>query len=181
MELEKLFGLPAHPLLVHIPVVLVPLAAIIAIVFAFKPAWLDRYGWGLVALSGVGALGAILAAGSGESLQELQNKAETAAREDHFELGETAQTVAIIFFLVVTAVVVLRHLAHRRAAADGAESGGFWGLLSSKVGAIAIAALLVVSASAATYTISKAGHQGAKISWDEKINGSGAENGGDGD
>ena len=87
MELEKLFGLPAHPLLVHIPVVLVPLAAIIAIVFAFKPAWLDRFGWGLVALSGVGALGAILAAGSGEGLEGLQNQAETAAREDHFELG----------------------------------------------------------------------------------------------
>ncbi|MFZ2441786.1 MAG: DUF2231 domain-containing protein, partial [Ilumatobacteraceae bacterium] len=98
MELEKLFGLPAHPLLVHIPVVLVPLAAIIAIVFAFKPAWLDRFGWGLVALSGVGALGAILAAGSGEGLEGLQNQAETAAREDHFELGETARTVAIIFF-----------------------------------------------------------------------------------
>lgn len=181
MELDKLFGLPAHPLLVHIPVVLVPLAAIIAVVFAFKPAWLDRYGWGLVALSGVGALGAILAAGSGEGLQDLQNKAETAAREDHFELGETARTVAIFFFVVVAAVVVLRHLARRRAA-NGAEPGGFWGLLSSKVGAIAIAALLVVSASAATYTISKAGHQGAKISWDEKINGgTGAENGDDGD
>ena len=170
MELQKLFGLPAHPLLVHIPVVLVPLAAIIAIVFAFKPAWLDRFGWGLVALSGVGALGAILAAGSGESLDELQNKAETAAREDHFELGETARTIAIVFFVVVTAVVVLRHFARKRAA-NGTEQTGFWGLLGSKAGAICIAAVLVLSAAAATYTISKAGHQGAKISWDEKLNG----------
>ena len=37
MELEKLFGLPAHPLLVHIPVVLVPLAAIIAIIREARP------------------------------------------------------------------------------------------------------------------------------------------------
>ncbi|MBP9053792.1 MAG: hypothetical protein KBF94_14340 [Ilumatobacteraceae bacterium] len=167
MELEKLFGLPAHPLLVHIPVVLVPLAAIIAIVFAFKPAWLDRFGWGLVALSGVGALGAILAAGSGEGLEGLQNQAETAAREDHFELGETARTVAIIFFVVVLAVVVLRYLAGKRAA-GGAEPTGVWAFIGSKAGAIGIAVVLVLSASAATYTISKAGHQGAKISWEEE-------------
>jgi len=166
MELDKLFGLPAHPLLVHIPVVLVPMAAIIAVVFAFRPAWLDRFGWGLVALSGVGALGAILAAASGEGLQGLQNKAETGAREDHFELGETARTMAVIFFGIVTVVVVVRFLARRRAAA-GKEQAGVWGFIASKGGAIAVAVVLVLSASAATYTISKAGHQGAKISWDQ--------------
>ncbi len=167
MELDKLFGLPAHPLLVHIPVVLVPMAAIIAVVFAFKPAWLDRFGWGLVALSGVGALGAILAAASGQELEGLQNKAETAAREDHFQLGDTARLMAIIFFVVVTAVVVLRHLARRRAA-DGREPAGVWHFIASKGGAIGIAVVLVMSASAATYTISKAGHQGAKISWGDE-------------
>ncbi len=166
MELNKLFGLPAHPLLVHIPVVLVPLAAIIAVVFAFKPAWLDRFGWGLVALSGVGALGAILAADSGESLQETQNKAETAARENHFELGDTARLMAIIFFCVVTAVVVLRYLARRRAA-GGKESAGIWRFIASKGGAIGVAVVMVLSASAAMYTIVQAGHQGAQITWNQ--------------
>jgi hypothetical protein len=28
MEIDQLFGLPAHPLIVHIPVVLLPIAAI---------------------------------------------------------------------------------------------------------------------------------------------------------
>lgn len=179
MELDKLFGLPAHPLLVHIPVVLVPLAGIIAVVFAFKPVWLDRFGWGLVALSGAGAFGAILAAASGEGLERLQNEAETAAREHHFELGETARTVAIVFFLVVTAVVVLRHLARRRAA-GGASATGIWGFIASKAGAICIALALVLSASAATYTIAKAGHQGAKISWEEEGNGGSGDNGTEG-
>ena len=55
MEIETFFGLPAHPLMVHLPVVLIPLAGIIAIVFAFRPAWLDRFGWHLVVLSGLGA------------------------------------------------------------------------------------------------------------------------------
>ena len=166
MEFNKLFGLPAHPLLVHIPVVLVPLAAMIAVVFAFRPAWLDRFGWGLVALSGVGALGAILAANSGESLQETQNKAETAARESHFEMGDTAQVMAIIFFCVDAAVVVIRYFARRRAA-GGKESTGVWGFIASKGGAIAVAVVLVLSASAATYSIVQAGHQGATITWDQ--------------
>jgi len=168
MELETLFGLPAHPLLVHIPVVLVPLAALIAIVFAFRPAWLDRFGWGLVGLSFIGAIGAIFAAGSGEGLESLQNEAETAAREDHFELGETARTIAIVFFLIVTAIVVVRYLARKRAA-KGDQATGLWALLASKGAAICMAAALVLSGAAATYTMAKAGHQGAKLAWEEEV------------
>jgi uncharacterized membrane protein len=161
MELDKLFGLPAHPLLVHLPVVVVPVAALFAVVFAFRPTWLDRFGWGLVVLSGIGALGAILAAGSGEALQE--NVKRSSALEDHVEMGDAAQTVAIIFFCVVLAVVVLRYFARKNR-----DSGGAWALISSKGGAIVIAAALVLSASGAMYTMIEAGHQGAKATWEAK-------------
>ncbi len=163
MELERLFGLPAHPLLVHLPVVLIPLAGLIAIVFAFKPAWLDRFGWWLVGLTGVGMIGAILAAGSGEGLETLQGEAETAAREDHFELGELARTLSIVFFIVVLAVVALRWYSKKKAA-----NGGVWGFAGSKLGAIVAAVVLVVSAGAATWTMAQAGHQGAKLAWCEE-------------
>ena len=43
--LDSLFGLPAHPLLVHGAVVLVPLAALGTIVIAFWPAARERIGW----------------------------------------------------------------------------------------------------------------------------------------
>lgn len=166
MELEKLFGLPAHPLLVHMPVVLIPLSGIIAIVFAFKTAWLDRYGWGLVVLSGVGALGGILAAGSGEGLESLQRAAgesPSAAAEDHFELGETARTLGIIFFIVVLAVVLVRWYARKQGGTEG-----IWAKLNSKAAAVVMAVALVVSAGAATYAISTAGHQGAKLVWEDE-------------
>ncbi|MCE9622662.1 MAG: hypothetical protein K8R99_09985 [Actinomycetia bacterium] len=161
MEIDQLFGLPAHPLLVHLPVIVVPVAALLAVVFAFRPAWLDRFGWGLVVLSGVGALGAILAAGSGEALEE--NVKRTSALEDHIEMGDVAQTVAIIFFFVVLAVVVLRYFARKKT-----ETAGVWAMISSKAGAIVIAAALVLSASGAMYTIVQAGHQGAKATWETK-------------
>lgn len=166
MELEELFGLPAHPLMVHMPVVLIPLAGLIAIVFAFKPAWLDRFGWGLVVLAGLGAFGGILAAGSGEGLEELQESAgqsANAAAEDHFELGELARTLGIVFFLVVLAVVALRWYARKRGSTDG-----IWSKLNSKGAAVVMSIALVLSAGAATYSISAAGHQGAKLVWEEE-------------
>jgi uncharacterized membrane protein len=166
MELEKIFGLPAHPLLVHMPVVIIPLAGIIAIVFAFKTSWLDRYGWALVVLTGLGALGGIMAAGSGEALEDMQRSAgETisAAAEDHFELGETARNVGLVFFLVVLAVVAIRWYARKKSSGEG-----IWKTVSSKGAAVVMAAALVLSAGAATYAISKAGHQGAKLVWVEE-------------
>lgn len=165
MELETLFGLPAHPLLVHLPVVIIPLAGLIAIVFAFRTTWLDRFGWGLVGLTGLGALGGILAAGSGEGLEEMQREAESAAREDHFEMGEIARNLGILFFLIVLGVVLVRHLAGKRAA-----TSGFWGFATSKAGALAASALLVLSAAGATATVAIAGHQGAELKWEEEMN-----------
>ncbi len=175
MELETLFGLPAHPLLVHLPVVLIPLAGVIAVVLAFRPAWLDRLGWWLVGITGLGMVGAILAAGSGEGLEELQREGETAAREDHFELGELARTLSIVFFLVVLAVVALRWYAKR----NGAD-GGVWAFARSKVGAIVAAVVLVLSAGGATWTMAAAGHQGAKLAWCEETHNC-SSGGGEGD
>jgi uncharacterized membrane protein len=166
MELEKLFGLPAHPLLVHLPVVLIPLSGIIAIVFAFKTSWLDRYGWHLAVLSFVGAIGGVMAAGSGEGLEAIQRRAgetASAAAEDHFELGETARNIGLLFFLVVLAVVLVRWYARKQG-----ESAGIWSKVNTKAAAVVMAVLLVLSAGAATYSISVAGHQGAKLVWEEE-------------
>lgn len=173
MELQKLFGLPAHPLLVHLPVVLLPLAGILAVVFVFRPQLFDKYGWHLVVLSGVGAVGGILAAGSGEGLEQLQREAETAAREDHFQLGETARTMGILFFLVVLAVVVIRHFAKKKSG-----EAGFWKFAKTRNAAILMSVALVLSAAASTYAISKAGHQGAKLVWEKE---GAKDGGGDGD
>lgn len=155
MELENLFGLPAHPLIVHMAVVMVPLAALGAIVMAFKGSWIDRFGWWVVGFAGVGALSSILAAGSGESLEERVD--ETAALERHAELGETARLVAVLFFLVVLAVVLGRWFLRRRAA--NGTSGVGTGL------GYAMSALLVLGGIAATYSMIEVGHQGAKVTW----------------
>lgn len=160
MEINNLFGLPAHPLLVHVPVVLIPLAALAAVVMAFRPAWLDRYGWWLVGLSFVGMIGALLAAGSGE---ELEGRVErSAALERHAELGDRAQAVAIVFFIISLVIVGGRWLL-RRSTGDNALKK----FAASRAGAVAVAAVLVISAGVAAYSIVEVGHQGAKVTWND--------------
>ena len=158
MEITTLFGLPAHPLLVHLPVVMVPLAGVLAVILAFRPVWLDRFGWVLVGLAGLGAVGAVLAAGSGEALEESVER--TAVLREHAEMGETAQVVTIAFFVAVVAVVLLRWFVRRRA--EGSSLSTF---VSSRAGSLVLAAVLVASAAGATATVVQAGHQGATATW----------------
>ncbi|MGA0206467.1 MAG: DUF2231 domain-containing protein, partial [Ilumatobacteraceae bacterium] len=64
--MDSIFGVPAHPFFVHIPVVLIPLAAVGVIVMTIRTSWWERYKWATLTVAGVGAVGAIIAAGTGE-------------------------------------------------------------------------------------------------------------------
>jgi uncharacterized membrane protein len=58
-----LASLPTHPLLVHIPVVVLPLAAIGGLAMAIRSAWFDRFGVAVAALAGAGCVGAVAPTG----------------------------------------------------------------------------------------------------------------------
>ncbi len=178
--MDTISGIPSHPLFVHIPAILLPLAAIGVIVMVIKPAWKERYQWATLAVCFAGMLGAILAAGSGEGLEEkLEDAGETASWESHAEAGELARTVSILFFVLLAAYVLipwfLRRKAAQRAAAPvtGAESSP--AASGPKWLAPMLAGLVVVGAVASTYTVIDAGHSGAKQVWSEE------EGDGDGD
>ena len=103
---EKLFGIPAHPLMVHLPVVLLPLCALIALVLAVRPSLVRHFGIPFVVLTGVSFIGTFLATESGEGLQELLNE-KAAAIERHAEWGDRTRIAALVFFLLAIAFVVL--------------------------------------------------------------------------
>ena len=71
---DKLFDLPAHPLLVHAPVVLLPIAAILMVMFAVKPAWRLAAGWWPLCLVGVTVVLLLGAKESGEALIEAYDR-----------------------------------------------------------------------------------------------------------
>ena len=127
MELGKLFGLPAHPLLVHIPVALIPLCAVGAIVIVVSASWRQRIGWVVVLLAGVAVVASQLAASSGEELQEALDK-ESELIHRHAELGETFVWFAIAFFVALLALMIWDTMQRRAEAGAGdTDSNGSTG------------------------------------------------------
>lgn len=158
--MDSLFGIPSHPLFVHVPVVLIPLGFIGAVIGLVRPRWKPALRWPTVIVTGLGTLGAILAAGSGEELQEAvrETSVRTLVRQ-HAESGEMARTLAIVFFVVLLAVEFGPRFAAR------ITSQKWWR-------SVAVVALFL-SGAVATWGMFDAGHSGAKSVWNEVTVGDG--------
>ena len=166
--MDTLFGLPAHPFLVHVPLVLIPLAAVGVVFMVIKPVWHERYRWIVLALGAVGTLGAILAASAGDSLADriIDVAGPEVARrwEDHAERGETARNIAIVFFIVLAAYVVVPWLLQRRQSDATTMPAARMRTIR-----IALAALAIVGAAASVTTITLAGHSGSDAVWSDYV------------
>lgn len=160
MDIDKLAGLPAHPLFVHLPVVVVPLAAIGTLILAVVPRFIARWGWWVVGSAGVGALGAVLAAGSGEALEESVR--ETEAIERHAELGEMARNVSLVLFAVVLAAMVARRF-----------------LAADRVRTVVASVVMAAASIGAVVTVANAGHTGAESVWEDRVSVGGERQEGD--
>jgi uncharacterized membrane protein len=177
MEISKLFGLPAHPLLVHIPVVLVPLAAIGAVLMVLSRSWRARIGWLVVAAAGVSLVFVQLAIESGEALEESVKKSDLV--DTHTHLGEDSLPYVAVFFVAVLAFMVADQWRRRRA--EGGEPGatasadrGTWRDPLMAVIAVAVLATSVLSG----IWIYRAGHSGAESVWrDVQVDGEGGQSG----
>jgi uncharacterized membrane protein len=161
--MDELFGLPAHPLLVHAAVVLVPLAAIGVVLIAFWPAARARLGVAVVVIAAVGTLFAYLAMESGGYLEEQVK--ETEQVEDHAKLGDSGLAAAAAVLLGAIAVTGFGAYEKRRSAPvddDGSAQDHKMVYLRTGVGVVA-----VVLVSLGTLQIARIGHSGAKATWDD--------------
>lgn len=159
---EKLFGIPSHPLMVHMPVVLLPLCALFAIVLAVRPRLVRHYGIPFLALSLVSMVGTVLAAASGEGLQHILNERDPAI-DQHAEWGDRTRIIAIVFFVLAVAfVLAVRQLQSSETDDANRESGA-----PTRRSPIvpALAALLSLSSVTATAAVIYTGHTGAKSAW----------------
>lgn len=157
-DMSTFFGLPAHPLLVHVPIVLIPLAAITAIISIHKKYRREMLlVTAVMAIIGAGFL--FLAAGAGESLQH--DLPRSRAIHEHAELGDKSQGPTAVFaFAAVGAVLSLE--ASRRKFEYKGKSLPKWS-------ATALLALTVAGGVAATVAVSQAGHSGAKSVWESRL------------
>lgn len=178
-ELKTLTGLPAHPLLLHIPVIFAPLLGIAAIAFTVKPEWRKRYGiaYAIGALATMAGTG--MAAAAGEAFKESSDQAreglraagaalvaggpesaEAKAIQRHADLGGAARVV--VFALVVAIMIqiaidrnVVPAIAKRFANARAPL-------------AVALSALTIVLAAGAAGVVTAAGHAGAKVTFGQE-------------
>jgi hypothetical protein len=156
MDILKLFNLPAHPLLTHAPIVLIPLLFLISIGFIVRPSWRRHLDWFAAAML-VTVVFTLLAKGSGEALRDALGKRiedETLMRE-HASLAETTTILVGLQFFAAAAVAVLARLAR------GGNAGSEPLRLLAKVGPVAVAVLGAL----ATIWMIRTGHAGAKSHW----------------
>lgn len=150
--MEQLFDLPAHPMLVHLPVVVVPvvtIALVWLVLIPRQPAALASTTAVLAVVSGVGLL---LASSSGEALVEaLPYLRDEPGVRDHIASSESARLWGVVTMLLVILGLVIRRYVDR--------------VPSLRViGRAALALALVASVTTSVFTV-QAGHSGTKARW----------------
>jgi uncharacterized membrane protein len=148
-------ALPLHPLLVHAPVVLIPLTLIMVLPGLFNKRWFNWLGLATVAVSFAAAAFAWGATFTGESLEHQVGSSDLI--EKHSQLGDMARNLA---FLTFVAVAARWALFAERAPEGFRKIGATYGWLETAL-AILTAALSV----AATVWVFLAGHSGATAVW----------------
>lgn len=107
---DRISGLPAHPLIVHAAVVLVPLLVLGAILYAVAPMIRRHTRWAVALLAIAAPLAAVAAKLSGEDLQKnknLQAPQIQALISQHEGYGDKTMWFAIALGVVVLAFVLL--------------------------------------------------------------------------
>ncbi|WP_448631461.1 hypothetical protein [Cellulomonas soli] len=179
-------GLPAHVLLVHAVVVLVPLAALMAVLAAAWPAARRKLGF-LTPLVGLLALGGVpLATEAGEWLEE--HVPESPLVERHTQYGDAVLVWAVALFVVTCVIWWGGRMADRAAkAAAAASAGSPDGTTAVRSGSAAWASapwaralvglVTLVIAGGATLAVYRAGDSGARAAWQDQISSTSGTNG----
>jgi hypothetical protein len=170
-------GLPAHPLLVHAVVVLLPLAALCAVALALLPRWRRKYGWPVLLLTAV-AVGVVpISETAGQQLLSKLTMLDSPLIQRHTDLGEELLPFSLGFGVAVILLLVAGRLADREHAAqaaaqqpapaegsDPAEVGPTVPKLWRRVAMLA-SVLVVATALATTVQVVRVGDSGARAVW----------------
>ena len=157
------FGVPAHPLLVHAVVVLLPLATVGGLAIAVRSSWRRRFGIAVLGVTIAGVAAVPIAQQTGEQLEDGLRASLPPGTplqpslEDHVKLGNDLLPFAIAFGLAVLLLYVAGLLADRDAARGGSTT---W-----KRVALVAAALVVFTGVATTVETVRIGHTGADAVW----------------
>ena len=156
-------GLPAHPLFIHVPVVLIPTTVVAAVVFMVRPEWFRRFGIGLAVVSIFAMSSIFLTMQAGAALRgalHLQGQAANLISQH----SHAAHILAIVYVLF-TATLIVTFAAMR---ISGGMPTGFRildRLLSPPSMFTMLRVALVLLSVGAAYMTFRTGDLGAKAVW----------------
>ena len=150
---DEFNGLPLHPLAVHAVVALVPLSAVLGVLFAV-PRTRSWARWPLPAVAVVVVLATFVARESGEALRAVGGQGATGLGGPVADLIEEHQQAATVLFILVIAyaVVAVAALVLTRTSVTGTPAHG-------------LAAVLVVVALVMSFWSYRVGDLGARAVW----------------
>ncbi|MEZ5411178.1 MAG: DUF2231 domain-containing protein [Acidimicrobiales bacterium] len=149
--MKTFLGLPAHPLFVHAPLVLVPLVALAAVTLALRPSWRRRCSTALAVAALVAMVATFLAMQSGEAFEPAVR--DIVNLDTHKSLAQTTRLLVVVFFLGSAAAAALdRMRGDERPWADKAAQ--------------AVVAVTAVMGVAGSVWMARTGHEGARLVWD---------------
>lgn len=153
MNFETIDKLPLHPLVVHAPIVLIPLVTIAIIITSFKPEWHKAFAIPVGVLTFASLVTSYLAKESGEFLEEKVR--ESQLLEEHAELGDAFFIIALIFTIIVVAWCLYPFAVEKIA------------FLKDKGKAIRVTLCVITIAFSiyASYDVYRVGHSGARSVW----------------
>lgn len=156
--MDEIFGVPAHPLMVHAVGVLVPLTALGAVAVAWSRLARVHVGWLVAALALLDILLVPLATGSGEALEERVT--ETALVERHTEMGEQLLPWVVALAVGTWGVMLLaRAVAHRVPGPNPV-----W---AARWVSVVVVGVTLVAAAGTLVQVARIGHSGAEATWSD--------------
>jgi len=146
---DTILGLPVHALVMHVVVVLVPLAAAGVVAIAAVPRWRERFGVVVLAIATAGLAAVPVATRSGGKLEDRLGASGVVARQinHHQEWGQRVIWPTLAMWLLAVVLVLMDRQ----------------GRQGTAVKVVAVLAALAAIAAATAVTIT--GHLGSTAVW----------------
>jgi len=160
-------GLPAHPLFIHVPVIMIPLSVLGALACLARPQWFERYGV-LLCLGAIVAMSSIfLAMQAGSALESAIRLSPTQAHL--ISQHSHAAHILAIDFVLFTACLILTFSAYRISGGLPTGLGIADTVLGSRTIYLLLRVALLVLGLVAAYYVYRVGDLGAKAVWAGRI------------
>lgn len=164
INIDSFGAIPSHPLLVHIPVVLLPLSLLGTILMVIVPNFRRRHGSLAIMILAIGFAGTILAARSGTSLERINTDGGQSIPkllQNHADMGNRLQYLVGIY-LVMSIIWIVRA---RRSGSDHGNDGHL--LSQQRIISMIIIGLVLAAGSSSTWSTLQTAHSGVRSVWEQ--------------